>query len=85
MVEAQTTPPPRRRGRPKGVPNRVTREIKVAAQKKGPQALRHLWQLAMSTEDDKLKMQILSLVLAYAYGKPPQVDAAKVAEAFSPG
>jgi hypothetical protein len=73
MTDSPTLDAPKqRRGRPKGVPNRITREIRSAAQKKGPQAFRHIWDLALNAKDEKLRAQLLTLVLAYGYGKPQE-------------
>ena len=64
---------PRYGGRTKGVPNRVTREIKGMAQGYGPEALRCAVKIMRKkTATDQAKLAAVGIILDRAYGKPPQ-------------
>lgn len=59
-------------GRPRGVPNRATRDIKALAQKHGAKAIAELARIAFNSEDDKTKVVALKELLDRGYGKPAQ-------------
>jgi len=60
---------PRRRGRPRGTKNRVTREVREALRPALPKARRRLKQL-VEHEDAEIALKAVTLVLAYFFGKP---------------
>lgn len=62
-------PRPPGAGRKKGTPNRATRDVREATQKKGAAALRLLWRLCNS-KDEKVADAALARWLAYAFGRP---------------
>ena len=59
-------------GRRKGVPNRVTREIRELAQKYTNRAVKQVWKLAQDAKDEDVQLRAITLLLAYAHGKPTQ-------------
>ena len=59
-------------GRPKGVPNKATSEIKALAQAYGPDAIAKLWSLAESADGDSAKVSAIKELLDRGYGKSPQ-------------
>jgi len=62
-------PRPPGAGRKKGTPNRATRDVREATQKRGAAALRLLWKLCNS-KDEKVADAALARWLAYAFGRP---------------
>lgn len=62
-------PRPPGAGRKKGTPNRATRDVREATQKRGTAALRLLWKLCNS-KDEKVADAALARWLAYAFGRP---------------
>ena len=64
---------PRYGGRTKGVPNRVTRELKSLAQAYGPEALRCAVRIMRRrTASDQAKLAAVAIILDRAYGRPAQ-------------
>lgn len=59
-------------GRRKGVPNKITRDVRDATQRRGKAALREIWKLALTAKDEKVRKGSLETWLAYAYGKPTE-------------
>lgn len=62
-------PGERRGGRIKGTPNKVTADIREAAQKHGPAALKHLVHLMKNAEHEATQVSACKEVLDRAYGK----------------
>ncbi len=61
-------------GRPKGVPNRITREIRDAAAPYSAKALKALVRVMDSKESsDSAVVAAATTILAYAHGKPRQM------------
>lgn len=58
-------------GRPRGQPNRVTKEVREMAGEYGPQALEKIVTL-LDSEDDKTVLAAAKEVLDRAYGRPKQ-------------
>lgn len=77
--------PPRRRGRPKGLPrpagsgrkkgtpNRVTKEVREAAQKFGKQGISALVRL-LNCGDPKIEFAAARELLDRAYGRPSEAS-----------
>lgn len=59
-------------GRQKGTPNKVTADIKAAAQKHGQAMLDELVRLATNAESEAARVAACKEVLDRAYGKAPQ-------------
>lgn len=59
-------------GRPRGVTNKATREIKSIAQAYGPEAIERLWALATTSDSDAAKVSAIKEILDRGYGKPHQ-------------
>lgn len=59
-------------GRPKGALNKVTRDIKVLAQKHTPDALKTLASIMLKSESDQARVSAAKELLDRAYGKSPQ-------------
>lgn len=57
-------------GRPKGSRNRVSREVKEIALRKGPKMLRLLESLAEKAKDERTQLAAVTEYLNRAYGKP---------------
>ncbi|MBB4633772.1 hypothetical protein [Sphingosinicella soli] len=57
-------------GRPKGSRNRVSREVKEIALRKGPKMLRLLETLAEKAKDERTQLAAVTEYLNRAYGKP---------------
>jgi hypothetical protein len=58
-------------GRPKGMRNKATREIKMLAQKYGPDIIKRLAKIAKS-EDHKDQIRAMEVLLDRGYGKATQ-------------
>ena len=73
MAETASKPIGNRgRGRPKGVPNRVTVEIKTACQAAAPQMLDELKRLALRSENEGTRVAAIKEIFDRAYGKASQ-------------
>ena len=59
-------------GRPKGSPNKVTKEIRSIAQKHGPVVVRELVRLATKAESEAARVAAAKELLDRAYGKSTQ-------------
>ncbi len=59
-------------GRKSGSLNKVTAEVKLAAQKYGPEAIETLARLMRTAESDQVKIAACREILDRAYGKPAQ-------------
>ncbi len=57
-------------GRPKGSRNRITKEIRAIAGKYSHRAIRSVWKLAQHAENLDVQLKALTLILAYAHGRP---------------
>ena len=66
------TPRPEGAGRKKGVPNRITRDVKEIALKDAPAMLRGLKRLAESAVDERTRLAATIAYLDRAYGRPVQ-------------
>lgn len=73
MSETASKPTGNRgRGRPKGVPNRVTVEIKTACQAVAPQMLAELQRLALNADNEGTRVAAIKEIFDRAYGKASQ-------------
>jgi hypothetical protein len=63
---------PRIGGRAKGTRNKATEFIRPIAQRYGPEIIEKLHRLALYSKTESTIIKAGELVLAYAYGKPPQ-------------
>ena len=63
---------PKTGGRKKGIPNKVTREIREIAAKYTTRAVRAAWELATNAESEETRLKALALILSYGHGKPTQ-------------
>ena len=61
-------------GRQKGTPNKVGPTAQEAARKHTRSAIRNLWKLAMHAEQEMVRLRSTELILAYAHGRPAQVQ-----------
>jgi hypothetical protein len=59
-------------GRPRGVPNKVTREVKALAQDYAPEAFDALLKIAKEGASESAKVAAIKEILDRAYGKSPQ-------------
>lgn len=59
-------------GRPKGVANKATRDIKALAQKHGPEAIKGIVKLAKSAENEGTRLAAYNSLLDRGYGKARQ-------------
>jgi len=59
-------------GRPKGVPNKVTADVKALAQQYAPDAMRRLNDIAMNSESDAASVAAIKELLDRGYGKAKQ-------------
>ena len=57
-------------GRPKGSRNKITKEIRAIAGKYSHRAIRSVWKLAQHAENLDVQLKALTLILAYAHGRP---------------
>ena len=57
-------------GRPKGSRNKITKEIRAIAGKYSHRAVRSVWKLAQHAENLDVQLKALTLILAYAHGRP---------------
>lgn len=71
LTNGSDEPEKRRRGRPKGIPNRATRDVRVAA---GKYTARALTALARLLSDDNPKVRAIAAreLLDRAHGKPSE-------------
>ena len=53
-----------------GSKNKVTKEIRAIAGKYSHRAIRSVWKLATHAENLDVQLKALTLILAYAHGKP---------------
>ena len=60
------------KGRPKGIPNKSTAEIKEAAQAYGPAALTTLATIMRNSDNDQARMAAAKELLDRGYGKTTQ-------------
>jgi len=60
------------KGRPKGVPNKATCEIKELAQSYGPEVLQELLRLARHADNEAVRVSAGKEVLDRGYGKARQ-------------
>lgn len=65
-------PPRRGRGRPKGVPNKITADVKVLAQQYGAQAIKTLASIMVKSGDEKAQIAAAKELLDRGYGKSTQ-------------
>lgn len=72
MARGGARPGERRGGRQKGTPNRVTADIKAAAQLHGAAALERLAYLMTNAESEAAQVAAAKEILDRAYGKAPQ-------------
>ena len=63
---------PKTGGRQKGVPNKVTREIRDVAGKYTLRILKQIWKLAQHAESEEVRLKAQALMLAYGHGKPTE-------------
>src|SRR5687768_9775625 len=61
-----------RTGRKRGVPNKVTRELKALAQQYTPAALTELVRLTTKAENEAVRVAAIKELFDRAYGKPAQ-------------
>ena len=59
-------------GRPRGIPNKVTREVKTLAGKYSEDVIERLGYLALHAESEQAQIAAGRELLDRAYGKPPQ-------------
>lgn len=62
----------RGRGRPKGSPNKITADIKAAAQQYTDDALQTLAQIMKAGESEAARVAAANSILDRGYGKPKQ-------------
>jgi hypothetical protein len=65
-------PGERRGGRQKGSLNKVTRDVKLLAQKHGPECIAGLAVLAKTAENETARIAAMRELLDRAYGRPAQ-------------
>jgi lambda repressor-like predicted transcriptional regulator len=68
---------PRTGGRKKGVPNKVTADIKAAFRKHGPELVKALISLTKS-KDENVRVKAINSALDRGYGKPAQTIEANI-------
>lgn len=71
MPKGGSKPGERRGGRKRGTSNKVPPEIRAAAKKHSPAALKVLVK-ALKSKDEKLKLTAAGMILDRAWGKPAQ-------------
>jgi hypothetical protein len=59
-------------GRKKGVPNKVTSEIRALAQRHGPDMIASLVELAKTSRNDSVRVAAIREILDRGYGKTAQ-------------
>lgn len=59
-------------GRKKGVPNKVTAEVKILAQQYAPEAFEALMKIVRRGNTDSARVAAVKEILDRAYGKAPQ-------------
>jgi hypothetical protein len=59
-------------GRPKGVPNKATAEIKALAQKHTPAAMKELARIMLNSESDAARVAAIKEMFDRGYGRPAQ-------------
>lgn len=59
-------------GRPKGAVNKATADIRLLAQKYGPDAVKELFRLATKATSEAARVAALRELLDRGYGKSPQ-------------
>ncbi len=69
-------------GRRKGMPNKVTAEIKEAFRKHGKELVKALLALTKS-DDERVRLSAINACLDRGWGKPPQAVEAKVEGDFT--
>lgn len=65
-------PGERRGGRAKGVPNKITADVKAIAQRYAPEAFEELARLAKQAESESARVAAIKEILDRAYGKSKQ-------------
>lgn len=74
-------PPNAGKGRPKGVPNKATADIKALAQTYSAEAMQTLFRIAMTSESDQARVSAIKELFDRGYGKAKQsIDADVTAE-----
>ncbi len=71
-------------GRAKGTLNKSTVEVKAAAAKYGPDAIKKLAQLMDTADTDQAKIAACKEILDRAYGKAPQAITGEDGKALFP-
>jgi len=71
------------KGRPKGVPNKATADIKAVASQYTDEAMTILAKLMRTADSDATKLGAVKEILDRAYGKPKQSVDANVAATFT--
>lgn len=66
------------RGRPKGSLNKVTKDVKIMAQRYTKEALNTLVTIMRSSESDKAKGSAATAILARGWGMPAQTVATTI-------
>lgn len=62
-------------GRPKGAPNKATKEIKALAQEYAPAAMKELARLSKNAKSEQARCTAIGMLLDRGYGKATQVIA----------
>lgn len=63
---------PKTGGRQKGTPNKATAEVKAAAMKYAPSAIKTLADLMVNAESEQARVSAANAILDRAVGKPKQ-------------
>ena len=69
---AGSKPGERRGGRKKGTPNKISTEIREAARRYGPEALRLHVKLMRASKNEDVRQRSANVILDRAYGRPAQ-------------
>lgn len=72
MAGKGAAPGERRGGRVKGVPNKLTADVKALAGKYTDEAMKELGRLAVEAESETARVSAIKEILDRAYGKAPQ-------------
>lgn len=74
----ENIPEKRGRGRPKGSPNKATRDIQALARPYAPEALKTLAQIMRKGESEQARVKAADTLLSRGYGTPAQTVNANV-------